>query len=89
MDAFCWVKRDSYLPQGSQGLKAVTRYKVCVGVVCVCACMYVCVCLVFVCVGCGVCVCVCGYQSVVWPKSTSLPPVGVATTICRVRTGCM
>ena len=21
MDAFCWVKRDSYLPQGSQGLK--------------------------------------------------------------------
>ena len=27
MDAFCWVQRDSYLPQGSQGLKAVTRYK--------------------------------------------------------------
>ncbi|KAI9356996.1 hypothetical protein DFJ73DRAFT_213314 [Zopfochytrium polystomum] len=27
MDAFKWVKRDSYLPQGSQGLKAVTRYK--------------------------------------------------------------
>uniref|UniRef100_H3G7C4 DNA polymerase epsilon catalytic subunit n=1 Tax=Phytophthora ramorum TaxID=164328 RepID=H3G7C4_PHYRM len=27
MDAFCWVKRDSYLPQGSQGLKAVTKYK--------------------------------------------------------------
>jgi DNA polymerase epsilon subunit 1 len=27
MDAFAWVKRDSYLPQGSQGLKAVTRYK--------------------------------------------------------------
>ena len=27
LDAFCWVKRDSYLPQGSQGLKAVTRYK--------------------------------------------------------------
>ncbi|KAI9339371.1 hypothetical protein BDR26DRAFT_919110 [Obelidium mucronatum] len=27
MDAFCWVKRDSYLPQGSQGLKAVTTYK--------------------------------------------------------------
>lgn len=22
-----WVKRDSYLPQGSQGLKAVTTYK--------------------------------------------------------------
>ena len=21
MDALCWVKRDSYLPQGSQGLK--------------------------------------------------------------------
>jgi DNA polymerase epsilon subunit 1 len=27
MDAFHWVKRDSYLPQGSQGLKAVTKYK--------------------------------------------------------------
>lgn len=27
MDAFCWVKRDSYLPQGSHGLKAVTKYK--------------------------------------------------------------
>eukprot|EP01133_Synstelium_polycarpum_P000195 gene195-234_t len=27
MDAFCWVKRDSYLPQGSQGLKEVTRKK--------------------------------------------------------------
>ena len=27
MDAFAWVKRDSYLPQGSQGLKSVTRYK--------------------------------------------------------------
>lgn len=27
LDAFCWVKRDSYLPQGNQGLKAVTRYK--------------------------------------------------------------
>ncbi|KAL3922010.1 MAG: hypothetical protein SGILL_002437 [Bacillariaceae sp.] len=27
MDAFCWVQRDSYLPQGSQGLKAVTKYK--------------------------------------------------------------
>ncbi|KAI9895696.1 hypothetical protein PsorP6_018978 [Peronosclerospora sorghi] len=27
MDAFCWVKRDSYLPQGSQGLKVVTKYK--------------------------------------------------------------
>ena len=27
LDAFCWVKRDSYLPQGAQGLKAVTRYK--------------------------------------------------------------
>ena len=26
-DAFAWVKRDSYLPQGSQGLKAVTKYK--------------------------------------------------------------
>ena len=22
MDAMCWVKRDSYLPQGSQGLKS-------------------------------------------------------------------
>lgn len=27
LDAFCWVRRDSYLPQGSQGLKAVTKYK--------------------------------------------------------------
>ncbi len=27
LDAFRWVKRDSYLPQGSQGLKAVTKYK--------------------------------------------------------------
>lgn len=27
LDAMCWVKRDSYLPQGSQGLKAVTRAK--------------------------------------------------------------
>ncbi|TGZ80191.1 DUF1744-domain-containing protein [Ascodesmis nigricans] len=27
MDAFSWVKRDSYLPQGSQGLKAVTVAK--------------------------------------------------------------
>lgn len=27
MDCFCWVKRDSYLPQGSQGLKAVTTAK--------------------------------------------------------------
>ena len=27
MDAFCWVNRDSYLPQGSQGLKAVTTAK--------------------------------------------------------------
>lgn len=27
MDCYCWVKRDSYLPQGSQGLKAVTRAK--------------------------------------------------------------
>ncbi|KAL7551487.1 hypothetical protein ACHAWF_014678 [Thalassiosira exigua] len=27
LDAFCWVKRDSYLPQGAQGLKAVTKYK--------------------------------------------------------------
>ncbi len=27
LDAFNWVKRDSYLPQGSQGLKAVTKYK--------------------------------------------------------------
>jgi len=27
MDCFLWVKRDSYLPQGSQGLKAVTKYK--------------------------------------------------------------
>eukprot|EP00963_Diacronema_lutheri_P012452 scaffold1758_cov333-Pavlova_lutheri.AAC.12 len=27
MDCFYWVKRDSYLPQGSQSLKAVTRAK--------------------------------------------------------------
>ncbi|TPX34056.1 DNA-directed DNA polymerase [Synchytrium microbalum] len=27
MDCFLWVKRDSYLPQGSQGLKAVTTAK--------------------------------------------------------------
>jgi DNA polymerase epsilon subunit 1 len=27
LDAFHWVQRDSYLPQGSQGLKAVTKYK--------------------------------------------------------------
>ena len=27
LDAFEWVRRDSYLPQGSQGLKAVTRNK--------------------------------------------------------------
>jgi DNA polymerase epsilon subunit 1 len=27
LDAFCWVKRDSYLPQGTQGLKAVTKNK--------------------------------------------------------------
>ena len=27
LDAFAWVKRDSYLPHGSQGLKAVTRAK--------------------------------------------------------------
>lgn len=27
LDAFCWVKRDSYLPQGNQGLKSVTRCK--------------------------------------------------------------
>lgn len=28
LDAFCWVRRDSYLPQGSQGLKAVTKVSV-------------------------------------------------------------
>ena len=27
LDAYAWVQRDSYLPQGSQGLKAVTRVK--------------------------------------------------------------
>ncbi|KAF8298815.1 putative DNA polymerase epsilon catalytic subunit [Trypanosoma cruzi] len=27
LDCFYWVKRDSYLPQGSQGLKAVTKHK--------------------------------------------------------------
>lgn len=25
MDCFCWVKRDSYLPQGSQGLKVLSN----------------------------------------------------------------
>jgi DNA polymerase epsilon subunit 1 len=27
LDCFAWVQRDSYLPQGAQGLKAVTKYK--------------------------------------------------------------
>jgi hypothetical protein len=27
MDAFCWVKRDSYLPVGSQNLKAAAKAK--------------------------------------------------------------
>ena len=27
MDAFCWVKRDSYLPVGSQNLKAASKAK--------------------------------------------------------------
>ena len=27
LDCFAWVQRDSYLPQGSQGLKAVTKAK--------------------------------------------------------------
>uniref|UniRef100_G0U2Z2 DNA polymerase epsilon catalytic subunit n=1 Tax=Trypanosoma vivax (strain Y486) TaxID=1055687 RepID=G0U2Z2_TRYVY len=27
LDCFYWVKRDSYLPQGSQGLKEVTKHK--------------------------------------------------------------
>lgn len=27
IDCFCWVRRDSYLPVGSQGLKAVTKAK--------------------------------------------------------------
>ena len=27
LDCLYWVKRDSYLPQGSQGLKAVTKAK--------------------------------------------------------------
>eukprot|EP00892_Ulva_mutabilis_P006158 jgi/Ulvmu1/3914/UM018_0137.1 len=27
MDCLCWVNRDSYLPQGSRGLKAVTKAK--------------------------------------------------------------
>ena len=27
LDAFAWVKRDSYLPHGSQGLKSVTKAK--------------------------------------------------------------
>ncbi|KAH9254345.1 hypothetical protein BASA81_007627 [Batrachochytrium salamandrivorans] len=28
MDCFAWVKRDSYLPQGSQGLKTLAQYSV-------------------------------------------------------------
>ena len=27
LDCFCWVDRDSMLPQGSRGLKAVTKAK--------------------------------------------------------------
>ena len=27
LDAYNWVRRDSYLPQGSQGLKSVTKFK--------------------------------------------------------------
>ena len=27
MDAYCWVKRDSYLPVGSQNLKAAAKAK--------------------------------------------------------------
>lgn len=27
LDCFYWVERDAYLPQGSRGLKAVTRAK--------------------------------------------------------------
>ncbi|CAD7929802.1 unnamed protein product, partial [Amoebophrya sp. A25] len=27
LDCYAWVQRDSYLPMGSRGLKAVTRYK--------------------------------------------------------------
>ena len=27
IDCYYWVKRDSYLPQGSQGLKSVTKKK--------------------------------------------------------------
>ncbi len=27
MDAFCWVKRDSYLPVGAQNLKAAAKAK--------------------------------------------------------------
>ena len=27
LDCYAWVQRDSYLPLGSRGLKAVTRYK--------------------------------------------------------------
>lgn len=27
LDAFAWVQRDSYLPQGTQGLKSVTKHK--------------------------------------------------------------
>ena len=34
MDAFCWVKRDSYLPVGSQNLKATTRVRTSIVDVC-------------------------------------------------------
>jgi len=46
LDAFHWVKRDSYLPQGAQGLKAVTKYKLgaCVPA-CLRACVPACVCV--------------------------------------------
>ena len=27
LDCFCWVERDAFLPQGSRGLKAVTKAK--------------------------------------------------------------
>jgi DNA polymerase epsilon subunit 1 len=34
MDAFCWVKRDSYLPVGSQNLKAAAKAKLRFACVC-------------------------------------------------------
>ena len=44
MDAFRWVKRDSYLPVGSQNLKATTKVCACIRTyvhMCICMCFEV------------------------------------------------